>query len=70
MNKVNVFILIVSFAALVKSQCWKVSYGRGVGVPISACDPQYQKDGALCYPFCRPGYTGVGPVCWQNCRDG
>ena len=44
--------------------CTKVSYGRGVGAPVTYCDPTTEKDGALCYPLCRTGYTGVGPVCW------
>ena len=33
--------------------CWKDSYGRGVGRPIHACDPNSgnpDKSGALCYP--------------------
>ena len=33
--------------------CWKDSYGRGVGKPIHACDPNGpnpDKSGALCYP--------------------
>ena len=30
--------------------CWKQSLGRGVGVPLSTCPPDKDKDGALCYP--------------------
>ena len=49
--------------------CWKDSYGRGVGKPISACDASkgLEKSGALCYPKCKeatPSYYGIGPVCW------
>lgn len=55
--------------------CWKDSYGRGVGKPISACDASkgLEKSGALCYPKCKeatPSYYGIGPVCWQHCADG
>ena len=56
--------------------CWKDSYGRGVGKPISSCDASkgLVKSGALCYPYCRndtqPTYYGVGPVCWQHCKPG
>lgn len=50
--------------------CWRDTYGRGVGVPISSCPSSTEKDGALCYPLCESGYTGVGPVCWQNCQVG
>ena len=51
--------------------CWRHSYGRGVGVPVSACPKGQEKDAALCYPTCedigKPGWKGVGPVCWQSC---
>jgi len=50
--------------------CWLQSYGRGAGVPLSACPAGTEQNGALCYPICQDGYTGVGPVCWQNCPDG
>lgn len=50
--------------------CWKTSYGRGAGRPISSCPAGTQKNGALCYPKCRSGYVGVGPVCWQTCPRG
>ena len=50
--------------------CWKSTYGRGVGTPISACDPGQDQNGALCYPQCAAGYYGVGPVCWQSCPAG
>ena len=50
--------------------CYRQSFGRGVGVPLSTCTPGQEKDGALCYPNCNAGYDGVGPVCWQNCPSG
>jgi len=49
--------------------CWKKSYGRGVGVPLSQC-PNADKSGLLCYPYCPPNMDGVGPVCWENCKPG
>ena len=61
---------MISFSALVKSQCWKNSFGRDVGVPISSCGPQNEKDAGLCYPLCKAGYVGLGPVCWESCRVG
>ncbi len=50
--------------------CYKDSYGRGVGVPLSACPSDKDKSGWLCYPKCQGGYDGVGPVCWQKCPGG
>lgn len=47
--------------------CYKESYGRGVGSPLSKCPRGFEKNGALCYPKCQSGYYGVGPVCWQKC---
>ena len=55
---------------LKKGICWKKSYMRGVGSPITYCDPETDKEGALCYPKCKPGYTGVGPACWKQCKPG
>ncbi len=49
--------------------CWRQSYGRGVGEPLSTC-PNADKDGLLCYPLCKDNYNGVGPVCWQKCPSG
>ena len=48
----------------------KDSYGRGVGKPLSTCDSNQEKDGALCYPKCKAGYNGQGPVCWKTCPAG
>ena len=64
------FLLPLISLAYATRNCWKDAYGRGVGVPISACSDGLQKDAGLCYPYCRDGYTGVGPVCWQNCPSG
>lgn len=50
--------------------CYRLSSGRGAGVPLSSCDANTEKDGALCYPKCKAGYKGVGPVCWQSCPAG
>ena len=44
--------------------CWLRAEGRGVGVPISSCPADKEKDGLLCYPLCRDNFDGVGPVCW------
>lgn len=49
--------------------CWKGTYGRGVGTPLSSCVGT-EKNGLLCYSYCKAGYTGVGPVCWQQCPSG
>ncbi len=50
--------------------CYKQSYGRGVGVPLSTCPAGQEKNGLICYPDCRASYGGVGPVCWQGCPSG
>lgn len=50
--------------------CWRESYGRGAGDPLSTCTSENDKNGALCYPKCREGFSGNGPVCWQNCPSG
>jgi hypothetical protein len=50
--------------------CYKKSYGRGVGVPLSTCNNELVRDGALCYPKCESGYTAAGPVCWEDCEEG
>jgi len=50
--------------------CYRASFGRGVGLPLSKCSNGYVRDGALCYPQCDTGYTAAGPVCWEDCRKG
>lgn len=56
--------------ANVSDGCWLQAYGRGVGVPISACAEGQDLDAGLCYPKCKAGYYGVGPVCWESCPSG
>ena len=41
----------------------------GPGKPLTDCNSNQDKDGALCYPKCNSGYNGVGPVCWGSCGD-
>lgn len=60
-------LMLVSSAFVAADLCWKESYGRGVGEPITTCRNDLQKNGLLCYPYCNSGYYGVGPVCWQSC---
>ena len=50
--------------------CWKGSYGRGVGKPLSTCPPNTDKNGLLCYPKCKNDMVGNGPVCWGRCPAG
>ncbi len=50
--------------------CWRQSYGRGVGEPLSTCANGMEKDGLLCYPRCNEGYGAAGPVCWAKCPPG
>lgn len=53
--------------------CWgpsAQSYGRGGGVPLSACRPGEERNGALCYPKCSIGFEGNGPLCWASCPKG
>lgn len=49
--------------------CWKQSYGRGAGDPMTCAAP-LEKDGALCYDKCKDGYGGAGPMCWEHCPSG
>lgn len=37
----------------------KKSYGRGGGSSLQ-CKPNYELNGALCYPTCQDGYVGAG----------
>lgn len=53
-----------------QSFCYKDSYGRGAGYPLTTCPANQQKNGALCYPDCKAGYGGAGPVCWHECPSG
>lgn len=51
--------------------CWKQSYGRGAGEPLTGrCAEGLDQNGALCYPKCKDNYAGNGPVCWGKCPSG
>lgn len=50
--------------------CYKNSFGRGVGAPLTTCGQGTEKNGSLCYPKCRDGFAGEGPVCWGTCPSG
>lgn len=50
--------------------CYRQSYDRGVGAPLSTCGPNDEKNGLLCYPKCNANYGGAGPACWENCPSG
>lgn len=50
--------------------CYRDSYGRTAGKPLTVCNANEEKNGALCYPKCKSGYGGAGPVCWQSCPSG
>jgi hypothetical protein len=56
-------------AATEPDVCARANYGRGVGVPVSACRPDQEKSGALCYPTCREGYYGFMDRCWERCHE-
>lgn len=48
--------------------CYRETYGRGAGKPLSTCNKAgEEKSGLLCYPDCRAEYGGAGPVCWEHC---
>ena len=51
----------------VNCQCWKQSYTRGIGTPLTKCPLNKEKDGALCYNKCERNYYGVGALCVQTC---
>lgn len=50
--------------------CWRDSYGRGVGVPVTECSGTRVKIGLLCYTKCPFGYSRAGFDCHQNCPEG
>jgi hypothetical protein len=58
-------VLFVSALAQTEN-CWKSTYGRGVGKPIHACADGLENDASLCYIPCKAGYKGIGPVCWAS----
>jgi hypothetical protein len=47
--------------------CWRQSYGRGVGKPLTECPADKDKIGALCYSKCPSGYMRYGFDCHQVC---
>jgi hypothetical protein len=47
--------------------CWRDSYGRGAGVPVSQCASTRDKIGLLCYTKCPAGYVRSGFDCHQSC---
>jgi hypothetical protein len=49
---------------------FKNTYGRGAGLPLSACPLGLERNGALCYPRCRTGFIGNGPLCLKKCPEG
>ena len=52
--------------------CWKLTYGRGGGVPISVCGPNEERGagGGICYPHCRTGWIGNADRCLGPCPEG
>lgn len=67
------FLLVLAHQDIFNNQstfCWKDSYGRGVGVPLSTCPSTKDKIGLLCYTKCPAGFTRFGFDCHQNCPDG
>ncbi len=46
--------------------CWKSTYDRGAGVPMS-CASGLEYDAGLCYKACPSGASGVGPLCYASC---
>ena len=66
--------VMIKFSLLIfnveADRIYKESYSRGVGVPLSTCNDDQERNGALCYPKCQTGYTGVGPICWEDCQLG
>ena len=64
--RISAFVLALLFsgASVSATNCWEDAYGRGVGKVITACGPDEEKNGALCYPKCKEGFYGNGPVCW------
>ncbi len=46
---------------------WELKKGR---CQRTACGPEEEQSGLLCYPRCKDGYTGAGPACWRHCPSG
>jgi hypothetical protein len=70
MNQVMTWIAVRT-SALRLPFCWKQSFTRGAGEPLSgSCAAGLEQNGALCYPQCKTNYSGAGPVCWGKCPSG
>lgn len=65
---VTLLLIACTYSATDAKFCWKDSYGRGVGAPLSAC-PGKDKIGLLCYTKCPAGYARNGFDCHQICPD-
>ena len=46
--------------------CKKPSYDRGIGQPLTTCQPGFEQQGALCYPLCKLGFNGVLDWCYAQ----
>ena len=52
-------------------QCWKDSYGRGVGtIPRNCLPGQEEATPGLCYDKCGAGYKGAVTMCIPSCPAG
>lgn len=56
--------------SIFSNTCWKDSYARGPGLPLTQCRNDDELNGELCYPKCDSSYNGVGPICWEKCKPG
>jgi len=71
--KVALLLLLLTLSqqqvqAVTKSEfCWRDSYGRGAGVPLSDCPAGKDKIGLLCYSPCPAGFRRFGFDCHQVC---
>lgn len=77
MSKITLLLLLVAVTLAQnpvfngnRTFCWRDSYGRGVGVPVSQCAPTRDQIGLLCYTKCPAGYSRSGFDCHQNCPAG
>lgn len=58
-------------SALRVPYCYKNSYGRGVGKPVSNCPAGQEQQAGLCYNQCNAGFTGVANSCnASSCPSG
>ncbi len=59
-----------ALAKTLQKSCYIGSYGRGAGSPLTSCNANESRSGALCYPKCKAGYKGRAFVCWKKCPSG